>query len=297
MYKIIPLLSKNVIAFWNGLSESFKPGYEIERKHEFVKKVSLQLSNKEPILYQISNEEEELKGGFIKGKIGISYFFIDLTLPDLHEVIEQVIEWVTPHENKIKFFIKERYQDLYLSHGFKSVYARYMMNLNLKQFNNVEDDNLLTKFKIERIPLYNIEKVIDVIFDAYQDTRDATILGYNNDDVIRFHLLNLISGIDKDFLLLSQHSHVLFRKNEIVGTILIVLDLEKPMIYDIAVLKSEQGKKLGKALLLKALGSLKNEFSELKLVVTQGNANAERLYRSVGFKKISDSLIALEKDV
>ncbi len=99
-----------------------------------------------------------------------------------------------------------------------------------------------------------------------------------------------------DGSILTDYSFVLHFNNEPIGVILVDKYNAIPTILDIAIKKEHQGKGLGKILIKTVINALHDKYNELLLFVTRGNTNAEHLYESLGFKQLSDDLVALIKN-
>jgi len=296
-HTIIPLTLDSLEDFWIGLSQSFIPGYEIEKKESFLKRVKEDLTNNPTTYYQLVDDSNHFLGGFRRGRTGITYFFIDLTYPHIDEIMDEVILFFESINSTIRVYTKERYAHLFIKRNFTVEYKRYPMKLDLK---TIDKFKLIDKIHVNNMvdfSIAQIEEVISVLYNTYKGTRDMEILGYDNIENIRYALMNLLTGVEDDFVFLPENSYIAVKENHVIGVILIILNLNKPLIFDIAVEKTEQGKGIGRILLLKAIKSLSREYSELNLMVTEDNENAEKLYNSIGFKMISDTLYSVIKQV
>jgi len=172
--------------------------------------------------------------------------------------------------------------------GFKIDHQRYCMILKpLIEFDNPK---LPEEYNISTINLEQISQIAEVLEDAYKGTIDERILGVQNEESIR-GLINEFLKSDDSILL--KCSLIVMHREQPVAVILIDKYNEIPTILEIAVKKAYQGKGLGKSLLKLAINKISKDENELILFVTRKNAPAEHLYRSLGFKQLSDDLVVL----
>jgi ribosomal protein S18 acetylase RimI-like enzyme len=85
-------------------------------------------------------------------------------------------------------------------------------------------------------------------------------------------------------LFLPEDSYVAVREGRIVGATLLVTMEGYPLLADVMVDPAERGQGIAGALIAASLASVRGRAAPaLRLNVTDGNARAERLYRSLGF--------------
>lgn len=83
---------------------------------------------------------------------------------------------------------------------------------------------------------------------------------------------------------LPEDSFVALRDGRIVGATVLVMTEGHPLIADVMVHPSQRGQGIAGALIAASLSSVRGRsFSAPRLNVTDGNARAERLYRTLGF--------------
>lgn len=77
------------------------------------------------------------------------------------------------------------------------------------------------------------------------------------------------------------------KENEIVGYLVCQVVGEEAELHNIAVAKAHQRQGIGKQLLQKLIGDLKQKnISEIYLMVRASNLPAQKLYASLGFEKV-----------
>lgn len=297
MIKIESLQQENVYNFWLGITQSFKAGYEIEEFTEFEKFLISDLAKNKARYYQIVDENGKLVGGFRASGCVISLFFANIETHDQETLVKEILNYVKPSNSKIYIYTKERYADIFLKENFSVDHERYSMIADLRKINLTKSIVISSEYEIHSFSEKWLKEIADVIEDAYKDTEDDRILGSHNTERVYKDLRNLLKGEEKDFVFLKDCSFLATHKGSVVGVVLIALFLNKPLVFDMAVSKRYQGKGIGKALLLRSMKALSQNYSELTLFVTKGNTRAERLYHSLGFKKLADSLMALYKRI
>ncbi len=284
-YKIEELVIENIGSFYDGISLSFIPGYEIENKVDFEDFVHNELRVDSRTYFQILNDKLELIGGFRKGRKGLSYFFLEGNPPEILTDIKSLMSDL----NLKRIYTKKRYAHMLLNHNFSPLFERYIMVLNLKQpIQDVES---------EQIKLFTetyLDESASIKNELYKDPLNRLIFGNKNKEIFKKELQSLLSN-KNDLQLIADSSFVYLIDDKVIGFIIIGKYLDKPMILDLAVKKEFQAKGIGKQLVIKSVSTMQNEYTELLLMVTKGNDRAENLYKSIGFIKIADNLVALEK--
>ena len=291
MWKIKKLSSNYYEDFWEGITVTFKPIYEIKDKNAFVEFATKETKEGKAIYFGIFNNNGPLIGGFRATKT-ITYFFLNERGDQEDKIVEQVLNTIST-QNKMGVFTKQRYTDLFLKNGFKIKYQRYSMILKpLHQISNIK---VPEGYEVKPFDKGDLSSIADILINAYENTLDEGIFGKSSKEETINSLREIIAEKDKDFMFLGDHSFLAYFKEEIIGVVLITLFRQIPLVYDMAVKKKHQGKGVGKALLQVAISSLSKDYSELILFVTRGNEHAERLYKSLGFKQLSEDLVALVK--
>jgi len=278
--------------FWKHLTVSFKPNYEIEDAESFIKFVSNEIKNKKAAYYEILDEQGDMVGGFRLTKNVITFFFLNKHLPEEEEIARKIFE-LLGSQDKIYIFTKERYTSIFRKTNFDVDHQRYsMIKKPLHAFYKI---TVPEEYSIRPFSKNMLPEVVKVLLDAYAGTLDEKIFGKSNEKQLLKSLKELVDGEVEDFTFLQKHSFLAYWRDEVVGVIMITYYMKSPLVYDMAVKKAHQGRGLGKALLQTAINSLSKEYNELVLYVTRGNTRAEKLYNSLGFKQLSDDLVALVK--
>ncbi|NVM37791.1 MAG: GNAT family N-acetyltransferase [Candidatus Lokiarchaeota archaeon] len=290
------LKTENVHFFWKSLSQSFRVGYEIEEEANFIKNIKEDLKRNPFSYFQITDDNLKLVGGFKIFKGGISHFFIDLNLPYLDKLIEHILRFIEPNNSKIIGYIKERYVSLFLTNKFNIDYIRYTMLLNFNDLNSLLIENGQSSHEITDFSEFRLKEIVDLFKNAYENTVDQRILRYQDTERIYQMLQMIINNKRGSFIFLKDCSFIATKDNKVIGVILIALNMNKPLILDIAVSRDYQGQGIGRNLILKSIKSLSTNFSELSLTVTKDNFSAEQLYQSLGFKKITEDFYALIRE-
>ena len=290
------LKPENAHFFWKGLSQSFSVGYEIEEEATFTKNIKEDLKRNPFSYFQITDDNLKLGGGFKIFKGGISHFFIDLNLPYLDKLIEHVLRFIEPINSKIIGYAKERYVSLFLKNKFNIDYIRYTMHLNFNDVKSILTENGQSSHEITDFSEFRLKEIVELFRKAYENTVDERILRYQDTERIYQMLQMIINNKRGSFIFLKDCSFIATRDNKVIGVILIALNMNKPLILDIAVAKDYQSRGIGRNLILKSIKSLSTDFSELNLTVTKDNFSAEQLYLSLGFKKITEDFYALIRE-
>ncbi|MFW9874834.1 MAG: GNAT family N-acetyltransferase [Candidatus Thorarchaeota archaeon] len=193
--------------------------------------------------------------------------------------------------NLKRIYTKQRYTPILLKQNFSILYERYIMVLNLKRTISAVDSK-----NIELFSDAYLDETISLLYNSYEDPVNKLIFGEPNKSRFKKELEDLLSD-RKNLEFLSDNSFVSLIDNKVVGIVIVGKYLEKPMIFELAVNKQFQGRGIGRQLLVKSILTLQDRYTELLLMVTKGNKKAENLYRSMGFKKIAENLVVLEKGV
>ncbi len=105
MYKIKELPIEKIVQFWEKLSESFRPRYEMEDLNDFLEFVSQEINKSKAKYYGIFDTNDNFIGGFRLAKT-ISYFFIDEPFDDKYQVVKKIIDMIEVSKKFV--FTKER---------------------------------------------------------------------------------------------------------------------------------------------------------------------------------------------
>ncbi len=286
MLQIREIHIEDIDKFWNKLSESFMPKYEMEDFPDFKKFVLNDIKNKTKY-YGLFDNNDQLIGGFRLSKT-ITYFFVDENFDVKQQFAKEAVKMIK--RDKKVVFTKQRFARLFLDMGFKIDHQRYVMILRPLK---IHDIKIPKEYTINKFSSEDIDQVIKVITNAYQNTIDEKIMNTTDENSVR-SLIN--ETLKTDGSILTDYSFVLHFNNEPIGVILVDKYNAIPTILDIAIKKEHQGKGLGKTLIKTVINALHDKYDELLLFVTRGNTNAEHLYESLGFKHLSDDLVALIKN-
>jgi GNAT superfamily N-acetyltransferase len=161
--------------------------------------------------------------------------------------------------------------------GFRSGQTRRCMIRPTESFDISWDEDYIIA-EPSREDGMEIAKLLHAAFHGgvgYQGTVDLE--GHKKDGDIYFKYFG-------DNELLKKASTLIYDKNtnELIGTCLVSLWEECPLIYDVAVHPDHQGRGLASKMIKKALTVAKEQYPVLKLFVTLGN-DAELVYHKLGF--------------
>ncbi|MCD6485279.1 MAG: GNAT family N-acetyltransferase [Candidatus Odinarchaeota archaeon] len=279
--------------FWNSLTLSFMPIFDVDDKQAFIEFATTDTKERNARYYGIFDERGELIGGFRATSV-ITYFFLNKRNSQDSKIIPEVLKKVRKGgKNKIRVFTKQRFIDLFLENGFKVRYQRYPMILKpLPEFKEIK---VPQGYTIKPFSAEQLSQVAEVLVDGYAETIDERIFGKSSKEETVESIKNIINGEEKDFPFLKETTFLAYSLEEIVGVIFVTLYQDIPLVYTMAVKKQHQGKGLGKALLQYSINSLSERYDRFVLYVTRGNTRAENLYKSIGFRQVSDDLVALER--
>lgn len=291
MFTIKSLKKEKISEFYKHLSNSYVSEYELETKENFINK-TIKLVKQYHLIF---DQNGNIIGGFRSSLNRISDFFINLSINNKEKIIKSLLNYVKPENNEIEVCIKERYSDLFLKQNFKIKLGRYEMVLKLNHFMKKKFNQ--KKYKVEIVNFKNskLKEIAEMIYSTYENSIDQNILGYNDKNKVYHMIKEIIEGNISFFKFLKDCSFIAFRENNIIGVILLALINQNPLILDFVVSKKFRGQGIGKRLLVKAIEASKKRFNELILTVTVGNTKAEHLYKSIGFKQISDPEYILTK--
>ena len=295
MWSVKELTDKQADEFWKELTVSFKPGYDVEEKNSFIEFMSTEIKEGKVKYYGIFDDNENIVGGFRASKV-ITYFFLNKQGSQEDKIIAEVLKKIKRNEqDKLRVFTKQRFIDLFLERGFKVRYQRYSMVLKpLPKFKEIK---VPKGYTIKPFSAEQLSQVAEILVDGYAGTIDERIFGKSSKEETEESLKKIINGEEKEFPFLDEATFLAYSPEEPIGVIFITLYQDSPLVYTMAVKKQHQGKGIGKAILQFSINSLSKRYNQLVLYVTRGNTRAEELYKSIGFKQISDDLVALEKVV
>lgn len=136
-----------------------------------------------------------------------------------------------------------------------------------------------------------LDEAAEVVYHANAGTLDAKLYASffgASAQQCRHGMLTILAGCYGP--LLQQATWCLLRDHRLVGINLVIKnDPDQASILELSVHPDEQGKGLGRALMVRSLAELKHEgYERVELAVTRQNTRALALYASLGFQTIDE---------
>lgn len=145
---------------------------------------------------------------------------------------------------------------------------------------------LSPEFDCRSIDLAQANSLGQLMDSSYQGTIDYE--GETLEQCVQ-EMMDTINGKYGAFI--QEASFVVYSQKQPVSAILITEWKGQPLVAYTMTDKNFQGKGLAKYILGKSISALTtSSWTELFLVVTEGNLSAEKLYEKVGFKKAGQAL-------
>ncbi|MFX0064373.1 MAG: GNAT family N-acetyltransferase [Candidatus Hermodarchaeota archaeon] len=220
----------------------------------------------------------------------------------LEFLVDQWIELVRANfgdeTKKIKLFFPSCDRKQVEQLGFQFLHQRDRLTLMLSDWKQKEsrEHSLI----IRQTSKEDAEPVTRIYIDAYQGTMDEQIFspdGLNYEDELKY-MSSFLNNQSKSYPIIEPASVVAISGQEIVGFCYTCNWRGLPLIWDFAVPKKHQRKRIGTALLESVLTNLKMEgYDQIVLFVTRGNDEARKIYDSLGFKEDNCTLLVLEREI
>ncbi len=227
-------------------------------------------------------------GCFALKEQSIGYFVL---LVQSNEIFNEMVTfWKSNIKETINLSTSSRYLENFLDLVFIFKYSRYRMVLDLNKFDgtNCTLNNFfhnIQKIQIDSVTM--IESIVKLIFEANEQTLDQKIFNrYALDLEQETKLLyDIFHSFHEEFRLIEEVSFCYQDSySHFAGVILITEYLGTHLIYDLAVFKNFQGKKIGSNLICSSIKALQStSYTKLALYVTKGNSNAEHIYTKLQF--------------
>ncbi|MBD3406483.1 MAG: GNAT family N-acetyltransferase [Candidatus Lokiarchaeota archaeon] len=168
---------------------------------------------------------------------------------------------------------------IYSNSGFKLASEEIKMMLDIKKI-SLEKINLPDEIDIQKYTDVSEDKIRKCVEISFQTSPDRLFLSLS--DKQQKTCINYWISKERDFI--EEASLIMTKDNEIIGYSVVRMEDGQAEIGPFGIAPKEQGRGLGKLLLLQTLQALsKEEIYKVSLELDRDNTMARNLYEKVGF--------------
>ena len=232
--------------------------------------------------FWIVKNHKKIGGVFIESNY-IEGLFIIPPYNDEYEILKKLkktlIEWSDLSKPIIASVVDSSQIDIYEKLGFKKFESgRWMIRTT-----EIISDNLNEKYDICLPKRENEVEMGKLLYEAFENN-DGLNFNYSLEEYTSWVKDYFDDNLENDFL--NRASTLVYDKEtkELVGLCYISIFQEWPLISQIAVKPSYQGRGIGSDMIKKSLTNLSEKYPVVRLYVDIGN-EAENVYYNLGFMK------------